>query len=334
MALLSKQQMLTRFHMSESVLNKYIEEGLPFQTDGRRKVFDENAVSSYIRQKQSELEAQLALGKEYSNSEISNIFRGNAQRGMKKSNSYNALVLLSTHESTNLYDDYWDGDILYYTGMGFDGDQRLDFYENKTLAESNQNGVTVYLFEGFEHHGYFYRGIVQLAGTPFQKEETDQTGILRKVWKFPLKLVSKGSYLSQEIIAEEHRGKLSAAKRLSTEALRKKAEDASTYTKSSIRDTVSRVYERNELVREYSLRRANGICELCRQVAPFIANDMPYLESHHIVWLSQGGEDSISNTAAVCPNCHRRLHILNLPGDVEKLRAAVVSDESKMIEDG
>lgn len=234
MAILSKSQMLTMFHMSEGVLKKYIDEGLPYQLQGRSKVFDEEAVTTHIREKQAALEAQLVIGKEYSNAEISNIFHGNEQRGMKKSNSFNALVLLSTHESDNLYDDYWDGNILYYTGMGFDGDQRLDFYENKTLAESNQNGVTVYLFEGFEHHDYFYRGIVRLKGAPFQKEEKDQSGSLRKVWKFPLELCSSNSYLGQEIITEEHEDKISAAKRLGTETLRKKAEDAYVFSEGPI----------------------------------------------------------------------------------------------------
>ena len=45
--------------------------------------------------------------------------------------------------------------------------------------------------------------------------------------------------------------------------------------------------------------------------APF--NDKkgrPFLESHHIRWLSEGGADSIDNVAALCPNCHRKMHEL------------------------
>ena len=33
-----------------------------------------------------------------------------------------------------------------------------------------------------------------------------------------------------------------------------------------------------------------------------------YIEIHHVVPLSEGGEDSINNTVALCPNCHRALH--------------------------
>ena len=44
--------------------------------------------------------------------------------------------------------------------------------------------------------------------------------------------------------------------------------------------------------------------------APFMkkSNDEPYLEVHHIKPLSQGGEDSLENVKAICPNCHRKIH--------------------------
>ncbi|MEE7094460.1 HNH endonuclease, partial [Escherichia coli O10] len=34
----------------------------------------------------------------------------------------------------------------------------------------------------------------------------------------------------------------------------------------------------------------------------------PFLEVHHIEWLSKGGEDSVENAIALCPNCHRQAH--------------------------
>jgi HNH endonuclease len=34
----------------------------------------------------------------------------------------------------------------------------------------------------------------------------------------------------------------------------------------------------------------------------------PYLEVHHIVPLSEGGDDTLENAAALCPSCHRELH--------------------------
>lgn len=63
-------------------------------------------------------------------------------------------------------------------------------------------------------------------------------------------------------------------------------------------------------------KRSNGVCELCGSHAPFKDQaGKPYLEVHHIVWLSWGGEDSVENAVALCPNCHRKMHILNLTKD-------------------
>lgn len=87
-------------------------------------------------------------------------------------------------------------------------------------------------------------------------------------------------------------------------------------------------YVRNEYVSEYAKRRAHGNCQLCGNPAQFIDLDgKPFLETHHIIWLAKGGADSIGNTAALCPNCHRKMHILNLEEDVEKLlKIASVDD--------
>lgn len=47
----------------------------------------------------------------------------------------------------------------------------------------------------------------------------------------------------------------------------------------------------------------------------------PFLESHHIDWLSREGKDSIENVMALCPNCHRKMHILDLEKDIKILKA-------------
>jgi 5-methylcytosine-specific restriction protein A len=75
---------------------------------------------------------------------------------------------------------------------------------------------------------------------------------------------------------------------------------------------------------EYAKRRANGICQLCSDLAPFknVEGEL-YLEVHHIEWLSQGGSDTIDNVAALCPNCHKKMHILNLEGDIKKLKETI-----------
>lgn len=77
---------------------------------------------------------------------------------------------------------------------------------------------------------------------------------------------------------------------------------------------------RDPYIAEYAKRRANGICQLCGCEAPFLdSKGNPYLESHHIKWLSNGGEDSIENTTALCPNCHRKMHFVADKKDIKYL---------------
>ncbi|QXW27104.1 HNH endonuclease [Acinetobacter johnsonii] len=71
-------------------------------------------------------------------------------------------------------------------------------------------------------------------------------------------------------------------------------------------------YVRDPKVIAWVLDRAQGKCEACGEPAPFITDKkFPFLEVHHILPLSKGGTDDIENVAAVCPNCHRRLHYSN-----------------------
>ena len=74
--------------------------------------------------------------------------------------------------------------------------------------------------------------------------------------------------------------------------------------------TVMTAFKRNPDVIVEVLLRANGICERCKQEAPFLRrkDETPYLEVHHIVRLADGGVDSVENALALCPNCHRELH--------------------------
>ena len=65
-------------------------------------------------------------------------------------------------------------------------------------------------------------------------------------------------------------------------------------------------YKRCPGVQADVLERANGKCELCKKKAPFKRLDgRPFLEFHHAIPLGEGGPDTVENTFALCPNCHR-----------------------------
>ena len=96
-----------------------------------------------------------------SNAEMGAIFQCANMGGMRRSHMTNSLVIISD-ETKGLYQDQWHGDILHYTGMGKNGDQRIDTTQNKTLNESSTNGVNVFLFEVFKEKEYTYIGEVEL----------------------------------------------------------------------------------------------------------------------------------------------------------------------------
>ena len=86
---------------------------------------------------------------------------------------------------------------------------------------------------------------------------------------------------------------------------------------------LSTAYRRSMYVVEFVRRRSNGVCALCQRAAPFSdSRGIPFLECHHIDWLRNGGSDSVDNAVAVCPNCHRKMHVVNDPDDVVALKAA------------
>ena len=69
-------------------------------------------------------------------------------------------------------------------------------------------------------------------------------------------------------------------------------------------------FERNPDVVAAVLLRAGDACERCNKPAPFYRrkDKTPYLEVHHKRQLAHGGEDTVGNAEALCPNCHRELH--------------------------
>ena len=54
-------------------------------------------------------------------------------------------------------------------------------------------------------------------------------------------------------------------------------------------------------------------------------NGEPYLECHHVIQLAKGGPDEYYNTVALCPNCHRKVHILNREKDLKVLKFKIKS---------
>ncbi|WP_437331180.1 HNH endonuclease [Sorangium sp. So ce381] len=80
-------------------------------------------------------------------------------------------------------------------------------------------------------------------------------------------------------------------------------------------------FARHPGVIEFVERSAGGVCECCKNPAPFRREDgSPYLEVHHVNMLAAGGYDDIKNAVALCPNCHRAFHHASDATRVQMLR--------------
>lgn len=263
----------------------------------------------------------LIIGHKYTNQQLYETYGCGNSGGMRRAKKTNSLIIISSHVAS-IYEDRWDGDVLLYTGMGLNGDQSLDSNQNKTLNESPVNGVQVYLFEQFKVNEYIYLGPVELTSSPYTEEQQDKNGQLRTVYIFPLKLKEGKRHIDQDTFQTWQKNTQKQAKKLSIDELKNRASKSN--PQSSEYQTTVKQYVRNEYVVEYAKRLANGVCQLCDQPAPFRdQKGMPYLETHHIVWLARGGEDTISNTVALCPNCHKRIHVLDLEEDKATLLSKI-----------
>ncbi len=159
---------------------------------------------------------------------------------------------------------------------------------------------------------YTYIGEVVLADEPYQERQSDVEGRDSFVWVFPLRLKSgvppaiPDATLQQlNQLKEKKARKLSDAE---VEALARRQGRANV-GKRSVKVTQ---HQRSQCVAEHAKRRSKGLCDLCQQASPFNRKDgTPYLKTHHIKWLVHGGADTVENTVALCPNCHRKMHVLD-----------------------
>lgn len=265
----------------------------------------------------SGLTMELHPGAVLSNQELTEHFKVGNMGGMRRSRVLNCLVLISDPYKA-LYEDRWHGDIFHYAGEGQKGEQSFT-RQNKTLRDARQLGIPVYLFEVFEPKQYTFIGQVEVVGEIYTATQPDVDGNPRNVLVFPLKVLGAAAPKpAEEIIARKQVALARAARRRNLTELRDRVMYAQGAPGS--RTTTSSQFDRNQDVVEYVLRISLGQCQLCDEPAPFSRpSGEPYLEVHHVVWLARGGEDSVANAVALCPNCHRKMHILDDQKDVARL---------------
>jgi 5-methylcytosine-specific restriction protein A len=87
-------------------------------------------------------------------------------------------------------------------------------------------------------------------------------------------------------------------------------------------------YPRSVSVRQAALARASGSCEWCHQPGFRTIDGGVFLETHHIVPLSEGGADVLTNVVAVCPTHHREAHF-GADRDAMRRKFLTIADSSR-----
>lgn len=67
-------------------------------------------------------------------------------------------------------------------------------------------------------------------------------------------------------------------------------------------------FKRDDEVREFVRKRSKGFCEYCDAPGFLLPNGRKYIETHHLLWLADGGSDTPQNVIALCANHHREVH--------------------------
>ncbi len=245
-------------------------------------------------------------GREYRRIDLHKQFGGQGQGGISTPSKY-PLILLFTGEVGEHYGyaDGWTQDrLFFYVGEGQQGDMQF-VRGNAAIRDHNVDGKDLHLFS------YVRKGVVRYLDQmvcvgSHSKDGPDANGNIRRMIVFelaPLQEFVETEYSSEEILSVHNQ-----IDTFPLSDLRAKALAASVGSRNPI-ERRQDYYYRSQAIKLYALKRANGICEGCRQPAPFITPERkPYLEVHHIRRLSDGGPDDPRWVVAICPNCHRKAH--------------------------
>lgn len=137
------------------------------------------------------------LGEKYKRDDLMSAFKGAFQGGINICKRTNTIVITSKHTGNRIYDDkLFDGDVMYYTGEGQVGDQKM-WKGNKAILEAKEKGRNIHLFVRFKPTEYTYFGVVELVDKPYFADEKDTAGNMRKVIKFPMMQVASVRRLTE-----------------------------------------------------------------------------------------------------------------------------------------
>jgi 5-methylcytosine-specific restriction protein A len=250
--------------------------------------------------------ADFVIGEDYSSFEVL-IFCNNYDTragGMfvLASNGIPACVVVKATLNGGMYPNQWivPGQLLKYYLKSKNGVFNENFSANKAILENHNLPIATFVrdTEGspFTYFGQFhYHDIVR-----------DPDGA--KYFFLQLKAQMSEGAITSDYVQREFRS--SVTQSAQSPRQERLARLAKAPKKAAVITVVSKAYRRNPDVVAEVLFRAADRCERCDRGAPFLrkSDGTGYLEVHHKVQLANGGDDTVENALALCPNCHRELH--------------------------
>ncbi|GHO52885.1 HNH endonuclease [Ktedonobacter robiniae] len=242
---------------------------------------------------------------EYKRTDIHEQFGGQGQGGISTPAHQNIILLFTSNSGRQYgYSDGWTNEgIFLYAGEGQQGDMKFT-RGNAALRDHVMQGKDLHLFTYVRKGFVCYIGQMVCTGFRYDKGPDASEQIRERILfeLVPLDFFSEAGSLNENLEREATTASLTLAD------LRSKALSNSVTSRTPTERKIA-YYYRSQAIKDYALKRAEGICEGCNQTAPFITKeDQPYLEVHHIRRLSDGGPDDPQWVIAICPNCHRRAH--------------------------
>lgn len=236
----------------------------------------------------------------YKRSEILSRYGGQSRVGICTPSDHPVIFLFNTPRGEKYgYRDGWTEDgVFRWTGEGQVGNQKF-MRGNRALLRHLDDGEDVHLF--IQKRPSFFRYERQMVCIGYEWDRgPDKYGDERDIIAFSL--MPLGALTHDELINEpESEMSLSELREIALS----QASDQPQGREQQIRNS----WYTSKAIRDYALKRAQGLCEGCGNDAPFVtSSNRPFLEVHHILRLSDGGPDHPNFVAALCPNCHRRGH--------------------------
>ena len=228
-------------------------------------------------------------------------FGGQQQGGISTPARF-PLVIIITGDSGSQHgyaDRRRPDGVFEYFGEGQLGDMQMRA-GNAAIANHAADGKSILMFQAQGKGRVRYEGEWLCEGFHIEPAP-DRTGTIRDAIVFELRPLEAVVAVVEQPSAPEAQ--------VNFAELRRRAHVAA--GQSQVTGTARRtLYQRSADVRDYVLARAGEDCEGCDRPAPFRrASGMPYLEPHHIRRVSDGGPDDPAFVIALCPNCHRRVHV-------------------------